>query len=76
MSEDEDAVRYRLGEAISQALPDAYVTRWVSLVEVIDPDGERALWCLTPDEMRAWDTLGLLTFAVQMEQAGAVDRDD
>lgn len=71
---DVDNVRDAVGQAISQAVAGEteMVTRWVALAEVIGPDGERACYCLTPEDARAWDTLGLLTYAVQLEQAGIV----
>jgi len=72
----DDDVTDRLSAAISAVLADSYVTRWVSLIEVIDEDGDRAVWTLHADDMRAWDTLGLLTFGTQIEQAALVRGDD
>lgn len=44
-------------------------TRWVILAEVVDADGERACWTLTPDGQRIWDTLGLVEYARLLEYA-------
>lgn len=65
-------------QAVADALDAAFrnggdmVTRWALAAEVIDPGGERAVWVLAPDGAKAWDTLGLLAFAMQVEQAEAV----
>jgi hypothetical protein len=68
-------VREAVEGAISGALHATdgdMLTRWVLLAEVIEDSGSRAVWCITPEDMKAWDTLGLLTYAQQIEQAGAV----
>lgn len=73
---DDAAVRQAVESAVSEALrtaDGAMLTRWVLLAEVIDGEsGERAVWCLTPDAAKAWDVLGLLVYAQQIEQAGIV----
>lgn len=60
-----------MGNAIAQVMfeQDEMVTRWISIVEIIDANGTKMLWTLAPQEMRAWDSLGLLNFAIQMEQS-------
>lgn len=66
----------RIGLALSSALAedDEMVTRWVAVIETIDTDGDRALWTMAPDGTQSWDALGMLTFAVQREQAHATLR--
>lgn len=65
-------------ESVTAALDQAFrdggdmVTRWALVAEVIDEDGARSVWTLAPPEAKAWDTLGLLAFAQQIEQAEAV----
>ncbi len=69
------ATREAVTDAITQAFRDqgAMLTRWTLLAEVIDhEDGGRSLWVLAPPESTTWDTLGLLAFATQLEQAAAV----
>lgn len=72
-------MRAAMADAVQQAIADIYegnlVTRWIVLAEVIEPEGERALVTTRQEDMRAWDSLGMLTFAVQLEQA-ALTRDD
>lgn len=45
------------------------VTRWVALVESVDADGVRGVWPLTAEGMSAWDTLGLLSWGLEIERA-------
>lgn len=60
-----------LGSAVAQVLGKhgQMATRWVVLVELIDAEGERGLWLEAPDDMRSWDTLGLLDYAGSLERA-------
>lgn len=61
----------QLGSAVASVLGEQgqMATRWVVLVEVIDAEGERGLWLESPDDMRAWDVLGLLGYAKALEEA-------
>ena len=49
------------------------VTKWVALVESVDPDGERGLWTLTSDGIKSWETSGMLQFGLNLEAARIVD---
>lgn len=74
-SADVSAIQRDLNDAIAQVLSRheiSMVTKWVALVEVIDGDGDRGLWALGSEGMTSWDTVGMLTYAVHMEQAGHV----
>ncbi len=71
-----EGVQERMGHALADALPGEVVTRWVVVVEVVDAEGDRACYALAPPEAMVWDTLGLLTFALQREQAAAVSGQD
>lgn len=68
---DFDEIRDSVGSAMAQAVAgqSEMVTRWVAVVEVMDADGQRSAYLMAPDGAKPWDTLGLLTFAVQVEQA-------
>jgi hypothetical protein len=68
-----------LGEALERAVGDAidtavgqhergFVTKWVALVETVGPDGDRGLWTMTSDGVKAWDTVGLLQHALHLQQ--------
>lgn len=78
MMADFDEIRDGVGNALSQALAgeSEMVTRWVAIIEVMDADGERAAYALAPEGAKTWDTLGLLTFGIQMEQAAALGEGD
>jgi hypothetical protein len=66
-----DPLQRSINEAIGSALRgnSEMATKWLALVEVMDGDGERALYMTTSDGMKAWDSLGLLMFGVQHEQS-------
>jgi hypothetical protein len=73
-----DEVRARVGAAFSDVVSadGAMVTRWVAMVEIIDGEGERAVYALSPSDARAWDSLGLLTYGIHLEQAAIVRDSD
>jgi hypothetical protein len=71
-----------LQDALGDALSDTFrrveagmLTRWVVLAESIDEDGQRGLWLITQEDARAWDTIGMLTYALHLEQARTVARE-
>lgn len=73
MTEWEDMQR-AMADAISSAVADVergVVLRWVLIVETIGPDGDRGLWRLASPENHAWETIGMLTDALNREQAKA-----
>lgn len=51
------------------------VNRWIVLADVMDPEGERALVSLAQADMKPWDSLGMLEFARQVEQAATTNGD-
>ncbi|MBN6054498.1 hypothetical protein JYK22_21330, partial [Nonomuraea sp. RK-328] len=66
-----------LSEVINRHEPSkAYLTRFVVLAEVVDGEGERMVWQVAADGMRAWDTLGLLDYARSVEYAGVVREEE
>jgi hypothetical protein len=72
---DGEAVERDLGVAISDVLSRherSMTTRWVALVETVNEDGHRGLWTFTSDDVTAWDTAGLLTHGLHMQQAATV----
>ena len=71
-----ESVANAVENALANALSDEgdMVTKWVLVAEVIGDEGQRGVWTLAPDDAAAWDTLGLLTWAVQLEQAAAVQQ--
>lgn len=73
MSEpDGEAIQAEVGKAIADILSRdgrEFTTRWVAVVETVDEQGQRGLWPMTSDDLMAWDTCGLLTHALHLQQA-------
>lgn len=65
----QEAALQAVGDLVGQLYPGAMVQRFVVIAEIIDADAERAVWCTTAPDQRAWDTLGLLDFARLIEHA-------
>ena len=67
---DYEDMQSKVADAIANAFSGGhFVTKWVAVVEVLQEDGERALWTLANDSCESWDISGLLHHAVGMEQA-------
>ena len=71
MFKPNEEVCNKIADAISNILgaEAEMVTRWVVLIETLDKDGDRGLWSLSDHDAKPWDTLGMLMFGVQKEQA-------
>ena len=68
-----------IGDAISGAVAQherGFVTKWVALVESVDPDGTRGLWTMTSPDVKAWDTVGLLQHGLHLQQWQTLNRGD
>ena len=63
----DSAIRVTVGEN-----ERGVVTKWVALIESVDPDGERGLWTLTSDGIKTWETCGMLQFGLHLEAAREV----
>lgn len=69
MSDDDepniDSASDRLHDAISTVIRDeakVMVTRWITLVEVMDEDGQPQMWSLTSPRLAMWDHVGMVEF--------------
>lgn len=51
---------------------DLSTGKFVLMVETIGPEGEQSMWMATGGQQKCWDTLGLLTYGLQYEQAAAI----
>jgi hypothetical protein len=71
-----DGMQQKMTDAICNAVAGDgdFVTKFVCLVEVIDTDGDSCLWAVASKNISSWETLGMLTWALQHEQAGKVIR--
>lgn len=63
-------VYLRISDAINKSVdPGEFVTQWVSIVEIIDADGDKGLYVFDSEDCAPWDALGLLEFALQKARA-------
>jgi hypothetical protein len=67
MSEDTSTPEQLVAALVDEA--GSFVTKFVLVAEVIDPDGDRCVWCLGSDDLARWDSYGLLTEAIEVERA-------
>ena len=63
MSVEHDAI----AKLVEDFEPGAMVTKFVVVAEVINGQGECGVWTTTHEGAKTWDTLGLLTYAMTME---------
>jgi hypothetical protein len=64
----------QLEEAIGAAIQGDgdMVSKWISVIEGINPDGERYLWIMSDrDSSMPWDRIGMLDFALTQERERA-----
>jgi hypothetical protein len=70
-SEDKPELEDLLFSAITDVLqnqsPGCMPIKFVVMIEVIDPDGTRALWTAAGPDVRAWDTKGMLLHALTIQ---------
>lgn len=55
---------------IQQIDPGSMVTRFLVVAEIINADGDRAVWMAAAPGQNAWDSLGLIDYARAREYAG------
>jgi hypothetical protein len=70
-----ERIRQEVGEAVAGVLSrhGEFVQRWTILVDSVGvEDNERGLWLASSPGTMVWDRLGMLMFALQLEQAGAL----
>jgi hypothetical protein len=68
----------QMEEAIGAAIQGDgdMVSKWVSIIEGVNPDGERYLWILSDDYSMPWDRIGMLDFALTQERDEVRTRTD
>jgi hypothetical protein len=75
VDESDPGMQQKMTDAINTAIgAGEFVTKFLCLVEVIDSDGEAALWAVTSSEINSWDILGMLSWGIQHEQSGKLLR--
>lgn len=65
MNEDADAA-FEAGIAAALGAGEL-TTRWLVIAESIGEDGKRGLWLRCHPDMKSWDVLGMLHFALNLE---------
>ena len=73
MPEDTTAIMAQLVEHLD---PGSVITGFVAVAEIIDPDGNTAIWTSAPETATKWATLGLLTYALEREKQMLADDED
>lgn len=74
-----EAIQAELNEAIAAVIAKqegGFVMKWVALIETAAPDGERGLWTCTSEDVKAWDTVGMLQHGLHLQMAQTLQRDD
>jgi hypothetical protein len=76
VSEDETTpIERDLNDAIAGVLARherSMLGNWVALIETVQESGDRGLWTLSSPDVKAWDTVGMLTYGLQVQQAQIV----
>jgi hypothetical protein len=76
--DDQDSavdLAHLIGHALADVLDrheHSMLNRWVVVLESVRPTGDRILYCTAPVDALAWDTLGLLDFAITQERAALI----
>lgn len=72
----------RLTSELTTAVEDTFkrveggiVTKWLLIAETVGPDGERGLWTRTSDDLKPWESVGMLRFA-EITEGQAWRRED
>jgi len=64
-------------EGVFQRVEGGIVTKWLLIAETVGPDAERGLWTRTSDDLKPWESAGMLRLAqVTEEQAWRRDDED
>lgn len=72
---DYERLQREIYEAVAPVLAKhddetSVITKFVLLVETSGIEGNRAVWTVTNSNCCAWDILGLLQYAIELEKEG------
>lgn len=62
MSDLIDNMHKALFEVVIKDEPNTMVSKWIVVAEVINADGEPALWSMCSPRLPVWDRIGLAEF--------------
>jgi len=68
----EDDLNDAISGVIARHEENGLVTKWIALIETLDGDGSRGMWTATSDGVTAWDTVGMLEHARQIQDAQTI----
>jgi len=55
-------------EDVFRRVEGGIVTKWLLIAETVGPDGERGLWTRTSDDLKPWESAGMLRLAQVTEE--------
>jgi hypothetical protein len=58
----------KVAELVQELYPGSMTQKFVLIIETIDEE-DRSLYCLTAPHQKAWDTMGLLSFSMSVEES-------
>lgn len=70
-----------IGELIASEQPGSMVMQFVLIVKSIDDEGDEVISSFTSQGLKRWDSMGMLSFALQCENGNTrltteIDEDD
>lgn len=63
-----DVVVKAISDAISSSIEAGMLIKWTAQIEVMNAEGERVLWNLESEGMKAWESMGLIKYALVLEE--------
>jgi hypothetical protein len=69
MTPMEEDLNNAISEVIARHEQGGFVTRWVTIIETIADDGTSGLWTATSEGLKAWDTVGMLGYGLDLQRA-------
>lgn len=73
MSDEGVELQEQINRAIDDIMP-GFAIKYLVIVDASNSDGEREFWTFCSDDARSWDILGLLQYALQLQQAHIVKK--
>lgn len=70
----EEEFAHAVGRLV-QRLEDGMVLKWLVVIDSMDPEGHRGLWCQASPDQHAHESLGMLAFTEELVRA-KIQRDD
>lgn len=75
MTDGNETAQHNLSDLIQQIDPGSILTGFVCITEIVDAQGDHAVWSFVTPDAKAWQTIGLLHFGLMREQAGLTNEE-